>query len=61
MRSVSPEEYIELEKLRADYPAWDFMAVSRRWVAEKRMEDGLIIVEKADPKALRARVEHYNS
>jgi hypothetical protein len=61
VRTVSPEEYIELEKLRADFPAWDFTAVSRRWVAEKHMEDGLIIVEKADPRSLRARVEHYNS
>ena len=61
MRSVSPEEYTELEKLRADFPAWDFVAVSRRWVAEKHMEDGLIIVEKPDPHSLRARVEHYDS
>jgi hypothetical protein len=60
VRSVSPEEYTELEKLRADFPAWDFQAVSRRWVAEKHMEDGLIIVEKADPESLRARVEHYD-
>lgn len=60
MRPVSPEEYAELEKLRADFPAWDFQAVSRRWVAEKHMEDGLIIVEKGDPRSLRARVEHYD-
>ena len=60
MRSVSPEEYAELEKLRADFPAWDVNAVRGRWVAEKHMSDGLIIIEKTDARSLRARVEHYD-
>lgn len=60
MRSLSPEATTELEKLRADFPAWVFNAVHGRWVGEKHMEDGLIIIEKRDAESLRARVEWYD-
>jgi hypothetical protein len=56
---LSPGDCTELEKLRADFPAWEFSAVSRRWGAEKRLEDGLIAIEKPDPQSLRRRVEFY--
>jgi hypothetical protein len=55
------EEHIELQKLRSGYPEWEFSAVSGRWVAEKHMEDVLIVIEKQDPQSLRSRVEYYDS
>ena len=58
---ANPVELAELEKLRADFPAWVFNAVHGRWIAEKHLEDGLIIIEKRDPKSLRTRVEFYEN
>jgi hypothetical protein len=55
------EEHQELERLRRDFPAWVFNAISSRWIAEKHLEDGLIIVEKQNAASLRARVEHYEN
>jgi hypothetical protein len=58
---LSMEEHQELERLRRDYPAWVFNSVRGRWIAEKHLGDGLIIIEKQNPAALRARVEHYEA
>jgi hypothetical protein len=58
---LSPQEHTELGKLRSEFPEWDFSAISGRWVAEKHMADGLIIIEKRDPQLLRARIGHYDS
>jgi hypothetical protein len=58
---LSLEDQAELEKLRAGFPAWVFSAVRGRWVAEKHLEDGLIIIEKPDPASLRARIESYEN
>jgi hypothetical protein len=59
-RGLLPEDNAELEKLRADFPTWTFSAISRRWVAGLHTDDSLVIVEKADPASLRARVEFYD-
>jgi hypothetical protein len=57
---LSTEDQTYLAKLRADFPAWAFNAVAGRWVGEKHLDDGLIIVEKPDPASLRARIEFYD-
>jgi hypothetical protein len=54
------EEHQELARLRADFREWVFSAVTGRWVAEKHLEDGLIVVDKPDPQSLRERVEHHD-
>jgi hypothetical protein len=47
---LSLEEHADLKKLRADFPRWVFSAVPGRWVAEWRMADGLIVIQKPGPR-----------